>query len=312
MLILSINAMADQNRNIGLDILRIIAMISVTSIHFIAYSGVGKMSLTELGTLDFLFIKSFQSINVCFINLFVMLTGYFMAAKPTRLSKLFRLYGEVLFVGILVMTLCVVGGVPVRGVSVLRAFFPLSTAAYWYVVEYMLLYLMIPLLNQIISIYNQNFGRFLIAAGFISTILVASNPFPKTDSFLGPGCSLLWFCYVYLIGAYIRIYDIPRISIKMWLLIGLLSYSCIWLILAFRPTLPLRTELLEANCFLPLVLTLSVFMLLKDVHISNRSVSRVISALSVCSFNVYLIQESDSFRATLWQIFDAKKFVGGG
>ena len=296
-------------RVVGCDILRIFAMICVTAIHFTEYSGVSRLPFNELGLIDFIFVNSLRSFTVCFVDIFVLLTGYFMASRETSLKKILILWGEVIFVGVFTIIFCILLGEPISIKSIIKAVFPISCGSYWFINSYFLLYLISPILNQIIKYIKP--GRALLIMSLIM-LFIGINPLMDTTQYIGPASGVFWFSYVYLIGAYIRFYGIPNISKSTWLYLGGGIYMIILFLFLTGLNLPGRTQLISTNNIVPLILSISIFMLLKDIKLQSKLFSSFVSILSVCALNVYLIQESDAFRGILWKCFDAQKCIGKG
>ena len=296
-------------RVIGCDILRIFAMICVTAIHFTEYSGVSRLSFNDLGLIDFIFVKSLQSFTLCFVDIFVLLTGYFMVSRETSLKKILIIWGEVIFVGVFMIIVCNLIGESISYKSIIKSRFPVTSGSYWFINTYFLLYLIIPILNQMIR--HNMIHRTLIVMSLI-IMFIGINPFMPTNQYIGPSTGIFWFSYIYLIGAYIRIYGTPYIPKLAWAILGVGVYIIILILLATGIKLPYNIQLLSTNNTLPLILSISIFMLLKDLNFDNKFVLSLIPALSVCSLNVYLIQESEAFRSVLWRYFDATIWVGKG
>lgn len=120
-------------RNIGLDILRIIAIILITNIHYLAYSGLFGMGQADMSGCNYVFVTLLKSVDYCFLDVFVLITGYFMTMKRAPKRKLVDLWFEMLIVGLfalVITTICFPQSFSIQ--SAIRTFLPITTYEYWY------------------------------------------------------------------------------------------------------------------------------------------------------------------------------------
>ena len=78
---------------------------------------------------------------------------------------------------------------------------------YWFATAYVILYLLSPFINKFLNSINKNkFICFLILFGLISIKF-----FPKIFSYSN---EIIWFIYMYCVGAYIKLYGIKILENK--------------------------------------------------------------------------------------------------
>ena len=75
--------MKDQERNFGVDFLRIILMVFIIIGHLYAHTGIREL-LPFLSS-KWIFTWFTQAITVCAVNCFVIITGYYMPQRVYRL-----------------------------------------------------------------------------------------------------------------------------------------------------------------------------------------------------------------------------------
>lgn len=242
-------------------------------------------------------------------SLFVVFTGYLMCNRKWEIGKLFKLWAEIVFTGIIVIMICVMLGVHIRIVSLVRTCFPILAVHYWFIFTYFLLYLSIPFINRYLSqIRQKNFKTGLWIVGFIFTVVIVSNPFPDMNQLGFSGKSLLFFIYLYCIGAYCKIHEL---SIKKgkWYIIGIVSVFVLFCKYFLELELPLRGSLTGTNALFPILLMTSMFIVLKDVKINNTVMVKILKKLSECALLGYILQEHDALREWFWHhIFNANKY----
>lgn len=84
----------NKQRYSGIDIIRILSMVMITSIHFICYSHVNS-SINDIPHFNKVFIHVLQVFNKDFINLFVMISGYLLCTKTDTLKRIIPLWMKV-------------------------------------------------------------------------------------------------------------------------------------------------------------------------------------------------------------------------
>ncbi len=122
-------------------------------------------------------------------------------------------------------------GVKYSNKTCIKQSFPILTYEYWFIVMYILLLLISPLLNIIINNIKQEEYKTLIKlALFVFSIIPSINIFG--DEFgTNSGYSLIWFVVLYFIGAYLKIYGLKKRKYLKWycsISIGLfiIKYIC--------------------------------------------------------------------------------------
>ena len=140
--------MSDCNKKDGrFEILRIFSMILIVFHHYGCFKLLNnfgrKYSLVDI------FLFSGGKLGVA---LFAMITGYFMIHQKIKMKKLLYLEGKVLFYTIILS--CIISVVTGKSLGLEELFltlFPNLGGVYWFFSSYFILYLIIPILNQMIS-----------------------------------------------------------------------------------------------------------------------------------------------------------------
>ena len=290
------------NRKYGLDLLRILSMMLITVIHFIAYTGV--VEGVKLSDLNKIVLDVLYSLTTIGVNSFIMITGYFQSEKKLSYKKVFGLWINVVIVSAILLLVMLIMKEPISRMQVLKTFFPIATMHYWFLVQYIILMIASPLLNLLISFMTKRNHLYVCIFGFlIISVYYAMNPFVTEIVYLGNQRGILWFFYMYLVAAYIRKYDV---FVKK----GILISSTIFLLLIMSALrfcgyeILGQSKLLENYAVLPFLLTICIFLIFKRINVSGRYKRNFISALSACSFYVYIIQEHEAVRSWYWGLFD--------
>ncbi|MDR0219830.1 MAG: acyltransferase [Lachnospiraceae bacterium] len=209
--------MPEPKRQTNFELLRIVAMLLVVTMNFAWHAGL-PLRLTDTVNAYNLFGTALESLCVGAVNVFVILTGYFMVKAHFQFRRFFRLLCQVLFYTLLIPLVLALWGLPLvaeeeGAAGAIAYILPVSTGHYWFITAYVPLYLISPFLNTAFQkIPQKQLGRILIIMLALYSGIKSFVPFSlRADDF---GYGLAWFVCLYLTGAYIRIYGVPILDKK--------------------------------------------------------------------------------------------------
>ncbi|MBO7333286.1 MAG: acyltransferase [Lachnospiraceae bacterium] len=295
-----------RKRNLNIEILRIVAMIMIIVLH-----GLDKGRLLRLyfgnGNAAFLGSWVLESFAIAGLNMYMLITGYFMVSGRLRSGRLLEIILTVLYysVGIITVLLLLfkVIGFNIIGTFTLNDLFkcvlPLHMESYWFCTAYVVFYLFLPVLA--VGVKNMGKKALLIT---IILLLIFETAFksvlPVTFEIDDKGYSALWFITLFLVAAYIRLYGIKFFKdVKR----GVITYVvCSLLILIEELSIQLvyaktgHLELLERisydyNHVFVLLGSVGLFTAFVNAKEREFKAEKVISAFATGSFGVYLIHE---------------------
>ena len=142
-----------RKRELGIDVIKVVALLSVISVHFFSYIGFYDQPMYGKEMLILTTIRNFFMICV---PLFLLATGYLMNRKKFD-KKYYKGIVRVLYVYVIVSIICIIYS-KIKGDQssiwhMVLSIFSFSAAGYsWYVEMYIGLFLIIPFLNLI---YNS-------------------------------------------------------------------------------------------------------------------------------------------------------------
>ncbi len=299
-------------RLFSLDLFRVVCMFLITVRHAIGYCG-GELLRKDLGAAETVLLLVLESMMYVSVTGFIAISSYFLTNAKTTGKKVYRFGTQVWFYSAALFFVGIFLGEVGLG-SMLKSFFPLLTAHYWYPLNYCILLLLVPYLNRLIGALEQKEHGCLLAVWFLTSAFLKHNPFFSSEVYLGQQThSLLLFAGVYLTVAYIRVYDfrckrstafavfaaslailMAANAIKLYN-IGGLSDTSVWK----------NLEVLDDNSAVSLVAMLSFFlMFLTQEGEPPKWMAKCFSGLIPGVFGVYLIQEHQLIREALW------KYVG--
>ena len=296
-------------RELGLEILRILAMFFIVCQHFLNH---GKILAHDsdnllLGLINALFAPS--------VNVFILISGYFSAgSRKFKLGKILSLWARVFFYSVLMLLVALAFGVEIGAWDVFRSLFPLLYKRYWFFTAFVILMLLTPFISAMLSSISKKEHLALVIGTFVCGYL--STRFAITDVIaVKSGYSVLWFCLLFIVGAYLKKYPI---KVKKWA-VFLVYAACTGIMMFFKYFLNdtsnfgIRLIYTSTDYTQPITLLASVCLLLLFLGINSNGslLHRLITYIGSLTFGVYLIHEAPLFRSTLYHtIFSVESYYG--
>ena len=287
-----------EDRKSNIELLRIFAIFIIILHHFAYHNELFALENSNkyLGIILF-------SLGKIGVNIFVIITGYFMINKKISLYKIVKLWLQVWFYSVGIASIFLIFK-QIKIKEYIRFFFPITYNKYWFFSSYILMYISIPLINKIFTKLEQNrYKKILIVSTLILvvwfSIMYQSAVFSINDIL---ACVLL-FSYLYIIGGYIRRFGIKRIDNYSF---GNILLFTIFLFVFFEIVLIVGEELSKSiNFFKPflmyynrqnsifvILLSILIFYLFKTMKCKDNT---LINRISKTTFGIYLIQSHPLF-----------------
>ena len=213
-------------------------------------------------------------------------------------------YSQVLFYTISLSIICFF---IIKGPITVRKFistFPIVSRKNWYVTTYFAVLLVMPFLNvAIFNLKKETKLRLIIIGIFLFSII--STIFCYTDQFnLNGGYSLLWYCFMYFCGSYIKEYGV-RISKKFLFIILLLPLSKFLIQYSsntFHFLAGHDTIFYNYNSFPVFLASIIIFNFFVNLRVKtlNEIYQTVIRLLGKTSFAVFYLHSFVLIRDYLW------------
>ncbi|MCL2253474.1 MAG: acyltransferase family protein [Lachnospiraceae bacterium] len=293
--------MPETKRMANFELLRIIAMMMVVTMHYIYRADLLPV-LTEQVNEHQNFGLVIESLCIVAVNVFVMISGYFMVKSPFKFRRFCRLLCQVIFYSLTIPLALSVFGLPIiaeaEGVyGFIQYILPISTVHYWFVTAYLLLYLISPFLNAAFEkIEKKQLEKIilillLIFCGIKSFVPVSLN----LDTF---GYDFGWFICLYLTGGYIRIYGLKILDgKKRGLFLYLISVALIYLLKMGSYILYTKTGLLKYfydvpfhyNFILVYLAAIGLFYAFMGIKIKEGRFAAMLRGIAPLCLGVYLL-----------------------
>lgn len=291
-----------------MDLVRIFAIFFIVLLHLVQNNIGLNDVLTEkrLGIYSFAPMAFANCITIIGVNLFFLLSGYFKI-KP-KISKALKLIFKVYVYWIIGTFLAwAIGIQKFTNAWELIKFCAIGISKYWFIIVYILLMLVAPLLNNFIeAIASDGKTKYFIAVTIILFVVagfVADFFYPYFGT--GNGFLPLWAWIVYCYGRLIKIYE-NKINIKYagiwWALVTVLNFGIIMLVYCLLKNGALAIHFYSYNSPLVFCCSILFFIMFLKSNICGKPVNTVAKTAPYV-LTVYLLHSNNPivspYRAAL-------------
>ena len=297
-------------RNYGIDALRVLSMLMIVMYHLIYYSGL--LGSRDRFSLSYDAVLFLQLALMCAVNCYVLISGYVGVTATHRYSRLVELWLRVLIysAGITLFYYLFRPGT-VSFTALWKSFIPGLSREYWFFSSYFVLFLVMPLLNAAVNTLSRRRMKILLFTlllfvGVIGSIYYA---YTTTDSYgVNRGYSAWWMMILYLVGAYIRKYDVlAGTKHRKFLLTFVLTVAAStalklliqsYAIGKYHSIRRFGTAFTNYNSVNLVICAIALLLFFRNLQI-KPILSRIITVLSPLTFSVYLIHDHPLIRARI-------------
>jgi len=211
-----------KKRNYGIDILRLISMFFIITLHTLYHGNVTAVS--EAGSANYYISNLLITIVWSGVDIFAIISGFvgYTQNGSHRFKRFFLLWLRVVVYSgsiSVVFYFCRPGSVNLIGVF--KSFFPISNRTYWYFTSYVFVFLFSPVLNRLVEKCDHSSLKVLVIVGL--GLLYLSH-------FLTGIFSIALLVYLYTLGAIIRKQRLfERISVKRGIVFAVIFYFLTWI-----------------------------------------------------------------------------------
>ena len=256
-------------RSSNLELLRILCMLLIIGDHLTGQSGIADYT-TLPSSFAFCLIGCGSRI-AC--SVFVLIGGWFLCEQPYKTRRPLSLWLSLWLYTVPVTLLCKLAGLDVSWGALRWAAFPASTRQLWFISDYLLLLLCVPLLSRLLRGLSRPAHR-----GLLAVLAVPLIVYPTLFGENGAVSDTAWmFLYEYLLIAYLRRWPDNRLA-------HLLQHRAAALGLGLG--LPLLNTILRA--------------VLETRGLTDLGCVRWVNALAGTTLGVYILHQVPAFRGFLW------------
>ena len=313
-----------RERKNNLDLLRIISMLFIVSLHYLGVGGAFYIlaslaaSITEfynigsgnvsLLTCNYFIASGLEALSIVGVNCFVLISGYFLINGTFKCKKIWQISLTTIFYSLsLFLIYSAIYEFTIS--NMIPSILPISMSTYWFITVYIILYLLSPYINVLCNSLSQKQHLMLIVIlVLVFSVWKCVLPIAETIDDR-KGYSLSWFIVLYICGAYIKKYGVKLFKKNCFNFLSYIGIS-IFMVIA-KISLILASSKLSIlakaqNLFYHYdsctVLLASIFLFVFFSRIKCEGVfwSRVIKFVTPSVFSVYLIHENFLWREFWW------------
>ena len=293
-----------KERSSNLELLRIIAMLSIVAHHYVVNSGVTELyNINDGITSNALFMQLFGMWGKTAINAFIMISGYFMCTSKLTVKRFGKVYLEAKFYSVIIYIILLIIGYETISVGrvFLLIFGYLCNINDGFTPSFLAFYLFIPFYNALINALDRKKHLQLICFALIvytvsSTFMFNSVVF----NYIG------WYIVIYFVAAYIRLYPSKWMNENkkcVPVLLGLVIMSYLSVIVVDFLGMRFGFDdayymVSDSNKIFAFLIGVFSFLTFKNLKIKN---SKFINTVASTTFGVLCIHASSAaMRQMLW------------
>ncbi len=293
---------------------RILAMFLIVAHHFAVHGGVPIWQGDFPMSGNFYLSQMLSTGGKIGVNLFVLITGFFICNKISKLSSLVYLWISTFFyVFLFFVIFTLLGFNQFSWPGFFSCFFPIRNDFYWFVSAYFVLILASPFLTlSIQSLGERRILALLLVFGLIWSVIPTLTT--KAEYY---SSSLLWFFYLFFAGAYLRF---KLENFRLGTIKGLMLAFVPWLFIAgivWIADINNRSNygigyidwftFANMTSIFSLLSAVGFFILFKEWRLGYHPwINKIASAM----LGVYLIHENPLLRHWLWKtVFNVQQHL---
>lgn len=287
-----------KSRDSNIELYRCVVMLLIVAHHYFVHSGLLNNTTQSLTSLSSIYLYLFGMWGKIGINCFVLITGYYMCMSTITIKKYLKLILEVEFYKISIVLLFYLYGHNINSCeSLLISILPFTDISNSFVDCYLLFFFFIPFLNIFILSTNIKMHlRIILLCLFVFCLWPQLHLFKVSNNYI------IWFVVIYLVGAFIRKYEIDKkISYSAWgfLLFISIIISCISVVLLlFKGYQWPYYFVYDCNTILAIIVSVLSFIFFKNLPLGNY---KWINMIGRSTFGILLIHDSSwDMRHWLW------------
>ncbi len=290
--------MIRQERNYGLDLLRMVCMFLIVNLHVLSPGGAMARVQGNEGT--YYACWFLETCAYCAVDCYGILSGYVGITSKHRPARLLELWLNVFFYSAGITLICwITAPQLLMEDSLWKAIFPVSWGTYWYFSAYAGLFIVMPYLNKLVNALDEKERKRMALGMFLLFCVSTAVPKVNQSDFLSlvGGYSFIWLVVLYLFGACIRTCSFRRWKKYQYLIayFALTTFSWAFKIVVENYTRKIYGEPKFGRMFTgyttPTIFLAAVclFLIFENVKIRSGALRKVIMTASPLAFSVYII-----------------------
>lgn len=299
-------------RESNFEVLRVFAMIFIVVYHFCTH-GIGSNTAYDLNSplhlSNLIFTDLCLVISGTCVNLYVLISGYFLVCSSFKLSRITRTWFITCFYSFFITLFLYIANIySFDATHLAKSLFPLSTDSYWFVTQFIGMLILSPLLSILANKLScKQYIYLLIGMGIICLSIIPDFPLGKRF-YVAHGNSLLSFIYLYFIAGFIRLHIKGISSRRLIFLIGMITIiNLIWSFINGISDGNGHIYWFNYNA-IPFLLSVSLFICIRQITLPENKFVTIFVKIAPYTFAVYLIHDHLLIRYYLWNVLPIKDY----
>ena len=295
-------------RQSNLELLRIFSMFLIAMHHFSVHGGIPLVLESQSISLNLVLGQFFYCFGKVGVNLFVMITGYFLITRLGKLSSFLKLVITTFFYSVTLFLICSVFSGGGTFFEFVKALLPLTSNQYWFITAYCSLFLISPLITKVLTQLDRKTYAYILVfvVIFASLIPTFGGAILGETMFLYYNSELFWFIFIFSLAGFIRLHVKTDILKKRYLVLALVV-----MLLGTVALIVISDLLMQAgvsffgywpvffslNSCASLIFSVLIFLLFVKTNIRSNN---FINKWATCVLGVYLLHDNNYVRPLLW------------
>lgn len=279
-----------KKRNTGINLFKLFSMFMIALLHVL---GMGGITGAAAGTSSYYPVYLMQNAAFCAVNCYALVSGYLMLGKKIKPSRITELWFEVFFYSVSISAIMMIVYRDLFSArNIVYAVTPIISNQYWYMTSYFMMYLFVPMMNKFADAANK---KVFTATIVVILILTTGSLMIKQDGFrLNDGYSPIWLMIMYLVGAYMKKFNVGA-KMKKWLalLLYVISSLCSFILCVFSKKLlkiMLGNDISYLSYTSPFVVLSAIFLFIFFSKLKfGKKTEKLINYITPAALGVYLI-----------------------
>lgn len=279
-----------KKRNTGINLFKLFSMFMIALLHVL---GMGGITGAAAGTSSYYPVYLMQNAAFCAVNCYALVSGYLMLGKKIKPSRITELWFEVFFYSVSISAIMMIVYRDLFSArNIVYAVTPIISNQYWYMTSYFMMYLFVPMMNKFADAANK---KVFTATIVVILVLTTGSLMIKQDGFrLNDGYSPIWLMIMYLVGAYMKKFNVGA-KMKKWLalLLYVISSLCSFILCVFSKKLlkiMLGNDISYLSYTSPFVVLSAIFLFIFFSKLKfGKKTEKFINYITPAALGVYLI-----------------------
>lgn len=309
-----------EKRASNIELLRIVAMLFVVSLHYLGKGGTLLAYGDENFTVNTWCAWLIEAFAYVAVNVYVLIAGYFLVDAKFKIVRVVKIWLQVVFYSAGVwLVLLMLGQVPgdyQNGYYYSMFMLPITSQHYWFASSYVFMCLLAPFLGVAVRSMSKVQLRTCIIVLMLLFSSVWRTVLPMSTPIEDRGYGIIWFICLFMIAAYIRIYVPLDGNWKRPMLIYILSSAALFVSM---PCIGFVTQSIGKmtqyycifyayNAPFTIIGAIGLFLAFRNIHIGSEKAGNIINGLAGLTFGVYLLHEHVLLRhlwSSFWKVGEA-------